>query len=319
VTETIPTPYSGERFVLERGRVRIEVGAVAAVLCEVRVDGERLTETVPVDALPPQGCGIVLAPWPNRVRGGLWNRDGRWTPGRELQLDQTEPATGNATHGLLRNAAYQLAERTDSELVLEALIPPQNGWPFPLATRVRYRLLDDGVEVVHEVTNLGAAPAPWAVGAHPYLRVGETPIEQLTLMATGRTELTVDDALIPIGEAAVDGTSHDLRGGALVGADDLNAAFGDLTRGPDGVVAWLEAPDGARTVLRVDEDFRWLQLYTPRDHPRADGKGLAVAIEPMTAPPDALNSGRDLIELAPGQSWSGWWSLRREGAGTGAA
>jgi aldose 1-epimerase len=29
----------------------------------------------------------------------------------------------------------------------------------------------------------------------------------------------------------------------------------------------------------------------------------------MTAPPDALNSGTDLIRLSPGESWSGSWGL----------
>jgi aldose 1-epimerase len=30
----------------------------------------------------------------------------------------------------------------------------------------------------------------------------------------------------------------------------------------------------------------------------------------MTCPPDALNSGIDLIALAPGESWTGSWGLR---------
>jgi aldose 1-epimerase len=29
----------------------------------------------------------------------------------------------------------------------------------------------------------------------------------------------------------------------------------------------------------------------------------------MTCPPDALNSGVDLIELAPGSSWTGRWGI----------
>jgi aldose 1-epimerase len=30
----------------------------------------------------------------------------------------------------------------------------------------------------------------------------------------------------------------------------------------------------------------------------------------MTCPPDAYRSGRDLIVLAPGQSWSASWGVR---------
>jgi aldose 1-epimerase len=38
-----------------------------------------------------------------------------------------------------------------------------------------------------------------------------------------------------------------------------------------------------------------------------------VAIEPMTCPPDAFRSGRDLIVLAPGQPWRASWGVRAEG------
>ena len=42
--------------------------------------------------------------------------------------------------------------------------------------------------------------------------------------------------------------------------------------------------------------FGWVQVFTPGEFP---GKGArAVAIEPMTCPPDALNSGIDLISVA---------------------
>ena len=68
-------PFSGERIVIDNGSARAEIGRVAAVLCELSVGGIRLTETVPVDTVPPMGCGIVLAPWPNRVRDGLWHLD----------------------------------------------------------------------------------------------------------------------------------------------------------------------------------------------------------------------------------------------------
>jgi aldose 1-epimerase len=36
---------------------------------------------------------------------------------------------------------------------------------------------------------------------------------------------------------------------------------------------------------------------------------LAVAIEPMTCPPNALRSGSDVIRLEPGASWSGNWGI----------
>jgi aldose 1-epimerase len=35
----------------------------------------------------------------------------------------------------------------------------------------------------------------------------------------------------------------------------------------------------------------------------------AVAVEPMTCPPDAFRSDRDVITLAPGQTWTGAWGI----------
>jgi aldose 1-epimerase len=46
-------------------------------------------------------------------------------------------------------------------------------------------------------------------------------------------------------------------------------------------------------------DAPWMQLYSGE---LRDRKGLAV--EPMTCPPDAFNSGQDLVVLDPGQSRS---------------
>src|SRR4051794_39456721 len=114
--------FSGDQFVLENGSARAEIGSVAAVLRSLTVGGIRLTEQVPADALPPHGCGIVLAPWPNRVRDGLWNLDGE-----PQQLDLTEPALGNASHGLLRNTAYRLIDKAADAVTLGAHIAPQHG------------------------------------------------------------------------------------------------------------------------------------------------------------------------------------------------
>jgi aldose 1-epimerase len=36
-----------------------------------------------------------------------------------------------------------------------------------------------------------------------------------------------------------------------------------------------------------------------------------VAIEPMTCPPNAMRSGEALVVIAPGDSWSGTFGIRR--------
>lgn len=299
-------PFSGERIVIDNGSARAEVGRVAAVLCELSVRGVRLTETVPLDAVPPMGCGIVLAPWPNRVRDGRWELDGE-----PQQLDLTEPSSGNASHGLLRNTAYRVIGQAEDAVTLGAVIPPQHGWPFELETWVRYTLELDGLTVTHGARNTGTRDALWAVGAHPYFRVGETPVEELTLEVDRPEYLQLDDRLIPVAVRQVEGTRFDLRQARRVGDVDLNHAYGDseafIGRSE---AAWLTAPDGSRLALWLDEEFSWIQVYTPRAFPRQDGPGAAVAIEPMSAAPDALNSRRGISTIPPGGEWQASWGVR---------
>jgi aldose 1-epimerase len=310
--DVVPSPL-GEVIELRAARSTAQIATLAAALLHLVVDGVELAERTPSTRLPSHGHGIVLAPWPNRVR------DARWVhAGVPQQLDVTDPSRGNAIHGLLRNTAYRVLERTDAAVTLGAMIHPQHGWPFLLETTVRYALDDDGLTVTHTARNLGTARAPWAVGSHPYLRAGAAPVEQLTLEVRAERYLELDDRLVPVAVRDIEpGGAFDLAASRVLGQLDLNVGYQDVATGPAGA-AVLTAPDGARTVVWQDEPFRWLQVYTPRDFPHvaADGSetpALAVAIEPMTAAPDALNSGEGLVWLEPGERWEASWGIRYEG------
>jgi aldose 1-epimerase len=113
-----------------------------------------------------------------------------------------------------------------------------------------------------------------------------------------------DDAMIPTAVRAV-GPDEDLRGGRRVADLGLDTCFG-AAPGPDGVLGVLTAPDGCATALWGDASFRWVMVFTPDD---LAGRGKAVAVEPMTCPADAANSGTDLHVLAPGETWTVQWGI----------
>lgn len=301
-------PATGEQHVLtlhgERGTVTAVVAELAASLRRLRVGETDLVQDYGRDALPSQASGIVLVPWPNRVRDGRWTLDGA-----VQQLDLTEPAKGNASHGLLRNTGYRVTDRADSAVTLSAAVFPQHGYPFHLETSVRYELVEDGLVVRHGIRNAGEGAAPVGIGCHPFLRVGDTPVSELTVTVAAERMLVSDVRSLPVGDAPTAGSDLDPRTGLLLGAVDLDTTYTDLRQVDGRVRHRLAAPSGEAVELHTDPAFAWAQVFTSSVYETDEGRIDAVAIEPMTCPPDALNSGDGLTWLGPDEQWLVDWGL----------
>ncbi len=298
----IPVPATGEQFEIRSGAARAVVTEVGAGLRAFEVDGRPFVETFDESVLPPRGAGAVLVPWPNRVARGRWT----WN-GTTQQLAISEPAGGNAIHGLLRHTYYRPGERADGTITLHAGVAPQPGWPVALDTSVRYTVGADGLTVTHTVRNVGAEPVPFGVGAHPYVRAGDDRTDDCVLTLSARSALPLDGGL-PTGPALpVDG-DLDFRAGLPLRGRTLDNAFGDCVPAPgDTLVRHRLAGPTTAVELWAEPAFGWVQVFTPDDHP---GRGRAVAVEPMTCPPDALNTGTGLLTVGPGGSWTGSWGIR---------
>ncbi|OMH23795.1 aldose epimerase [Tersicoccus phoenicis] len=303
-------PATGEQYEIAVGGTRAVITELAAGLRLFEVDGVALTETYDDDAIAPGAAGITLAPWPNRIAAGRWTQ--RLPDGgtRTQQLDITEPARGNAMHGLLRNTGYTPLEHRAESVTLSAGIYPQHGYPFHLIHEVHYAVSDDGsLHVRQRLTNRGSGTAPVALGAHPYLRVGDVPVADLTLRVDAATRLLADPrSLIPTGTAPVDGGEHDLRAGRRIGSLRMDSAYTDLALVDGEHRHDLRAPDGSGVQLRTGPECGYVHVFIT-DH--TPGLGLAVALEPMSAPANAFNSGDGLRRLAPGEELTISWGLRR--------
>lgn len=303
-----PVPATGRQFEIAHGAARAVVTEVGAALRAFEVDGVAYSESYHPDRLPPGAAGGVLLPWPNRVA------DGRWVLEREpQQLALTEPDRHNAIHGLLRHTVWTVVEHAESTIVLHAMVPVQPGWPVPLLTSIGYALDESGLTVTHTVENLGARAVPFGVGVHPYPRAGSAETDDCTLKLAAATVLPVDpERLLPVRPPrSLEGDEQEFRRGRRLAGVLLDTAFGGaepLPDDPDELVRHsLTAPSGHGVELWADPVFKWVQVYTADEFP---GRGRAVAIEPMTCPPDALNSGIDLIALPPGENWIAQWGLR---------
>jgi aldose 1-epimerase len=253
------------------------------------------------------GCaGQVLAPWPNRLRDGRYG-----FRGTAYQVPITEPPTNTALHGLVSWLPWRVESQDAAAVAVACDLPAQPGYPWTLSLRTRWQVGADGLRVRHEVINRSGSPAPFGMAVHPYLRLAGVPVDDVMLQIPARSRLMVDGRLLPIGATKVDGGPYDFTAPRRIGGAQLDTTFGDLDADPDGgsrVV--LSAPDGSSSIgVWADSRFSWWQVFTG-DTLAGDRHRRSIAVEPMTCPPDAFRSGRDVFVLEPGQPWSAEWGIR---------
>ena len=302
-------PLTGVQYEIEAGPYRATVTELGAGLRELTLRGQPVVAGYEADELPPAGAGQLLAPWPNRIDGGRYVFDGA-----EQHLALTEPARGNAIHGLTRWTPWTVIRHEASAVLLRSAPHGQQGYPFCLEIEAEYRLdADDGLHVAITARNRGSRAAPYGTGSHPYLTVRTPSVDDCELTVPARSWLPMDDRGIPSGPAAtVEGTPYDFREPRTIGTTRLDHALTGLSRDGDGR-AWahLVADGGAgtRVSLWAGQGYHWLQVFTG-DPLGPDRRRKAVAIEPMTCPPNAFASTDDLLVLEPGQAVTHAWGIR---------
>jgi len=296
------------QYEIEAGQYRATVTELGAGLRELTFRGQPLIAGHEADELPPAGAGQLLAPWPNRVEGGRYVFGGT-----EYQLALTEPARANAIHGLTRWTAWT-AVRQDADAVLLRSAPHgAQGYPFCVEIEAEYRLeAGTGLQVTVSARNRGSRAAPYGTGSHPYVTVRTASVDGCELTLPAESWLPMDDRGIPSGSPEpVEGTDYDFRRPRAIGTTRLDHALTGLSRDDDGRAwAYLAAGGaGPRVGLWAGEGYRWLQVFTG-DPLGPDRRRKAVAIEPMTCPPNAFVTADDLLVLEPGDKVAHRWGIR---------
>lgn len=299
--------FSPELVEIHSGNARAIIDPRGAVLHEYRNGGVALTE--PGSARTKWlASGDTMFPWPIRVR------DGRWAyQGEDHQLEITEPAFNNAIHGLVQDVVFTVQLRAENTVTLAARVDQAPGYPFTLTLEVQYSLLPDGLTVTYRVTNHGETVAPFGIGAHPYLCVGDVPVDRLSVRIPARQFAVEDEQLIPVSRERVDGSTYDFSRGRSIAGWRGSVAYTGF--GGKAVCALLDEA-GRGSELWADPEFAWVQFFVTDgfgSDPSGTGGKAAVAIEPLTCAVDALNSGDGIIALDPGECWSGSWGIHPVG------
>jgi len=113
--------------------------------------------------------------------------------------------------------------------------------------------------------------------------------------------------VLPAANRPVSGEPYDFRERRPVGGARLDTAYTDVLRDADGMWRATVAAADRTTTLWADAAFPWLQVFTAIAEDRKGEVGIAV--EPMSCPADAFNSGDGLVVLAPGEEWTGTWGI----------
>ncbi len=288
------------------GYTAVVLGLGAAVR-ELTHEGRPLVVPFGPDEEMPNFRGAFVAPWPNRIPDGRYSFDGS-----DFELPINEPERGTALHGLVYDLPWTLVEHTRSSVSLGCTIEPTESYPFTIELQVRFSVGGDGFRTDVTAVNTGSRRAPYGVCPHPYLLAGDSPLDEWVLELPAATVLTVTpDRLLPVAKEPVAGTPFDFRAAHALADVQIDHAFTDIERDSSGraTVRVTDPAGGTGTALMWDETCPWVQIHTADLPKKPESTRLGLAVEPMTCPPDAFNTGEDLVVLEPGATHRTGWTI----------
>lgn len=235
-----------------------------------------------------------LFPWANRVKSGKYSFEGK-----EYQLPLNEVLLQNALHGFVYFSVFQVIEtNTDAQkasLTIQYVYKGGYvGYPFPFQLNIQHTLSSKGLELHYQITNIGDSNLPISLGWHPYFSIeGETKNDwQVKFPSTH--EYLLDAQMCP-----VDRLEKSYKNGFDLDGQTIDAVFA-VEQHPM-VEAVLSSKKQALNIHvwqeAAQQQFNYTVVYTP-------DTGTSIAIEPMTAPTNALNSTENLRVIAPQNTYS---------------
>jgi aldose 1-epimerase len=234
-----------------------------------------------------------LSPFVCRISGGKYSFEENAFEFRNKFND------GSAIHGVLSDKPFHITEKTIGEDEATVSMAYQYrkddpAYPFDYDICVRYILKKDGrlyLETI--VCNISSRRIPMADGWHPYFKL-EGEVNDWLLAFHSRQNLAFDDNLIPTGQIIDTQKFYSPR---LIGSEFFDHCF-LLDQEPGVPAAILKNPaNGLRLSFFPDRSYPYLQIYTPPDR-------KSIAIENLSAAPDAYNNGLGLLIMQPGDSQS---------------
>jgi aldose 1-epimerase len=245
----------------------------------------------------------LLHPWANRLASERFP-----VAGREVALDPpstpiSRDPNGLPIHGLLAAASGWRVERHEAvgEGALLAASFDFNAepelitaFPFPHTVELEAGLTAATLTVVTTVQPSGDATVPVSFGYHPYFRLPGVARSDWEVRIPVAARLVLDSRMLPTGERE----AVQVEGGQL-GA----RTFDDAYVAPPDSAPFVVAGGGRRIEVAFQGGYPYAQVYAPDDDD-------VIALEPMTAPTNALVAGGAELPLAsPGEPYRASFSV----------
>ena len=164
-----------------------------------------------------------------------------------------------------------------------------DGYAFDYSCEIRYTLMSGNLlQLQTTITNLDDLPIPMSDGWHPYFTLGGQANEWL-LYFDARAMLEFDDRLVPTGKLL---PYHAFNEEKPLADTRLDNCF--LLNGDESHAACTLRNDntGLQLNLFPDATYPFLQIFTPDNR-------QSIAIENLSAAPDAFNNKMGLLMLQP--------------------
>ena len=228
-----------------------------------------------------------LFPFPGRIAGGRYEYEGK-----AYQLPINEKDKGNAIHGFLAEASFELIQQelnNDSATLTFQYSYQGNekGFPFPADIHIIYEISETTVNITLKVTNTGENTFPFGLGWHPYFLAENLAESELKFQSY--LQIVNNDNQIPI-------DTEPIQFKSLIGDQTLDDTY---LLSNSNILFSTQAYEMRMDTFPTQENF--LQLYIPPDR-------KSIAIEPMTCVPDVFNYKKGLLELSPNESYH--WNIQ---------
>jgi len=230
----------------------------------------------------------LLYPWANRLASLRYR-----AAGRDVVLDPSSPLLHFDDHGLAMHGvpwgllAWEIVEAKPDSLLAHFAWDGPNllaVFPFPHSLQMSVALNPNSLILGTTVLADAGSPVPISFGFHPYFGIPQLARAQWRLQLPAMRKLLLDAHGIPTGAQE-----------SFVPFDSLlaNASFDDGFALLDQQPAFSLSGAGRKITVTFLEGFPYAQVFAPADKD-------FIALEPMTAPTNALASGDGLRILAPG-------------------